>query len=97
MGAIPIKTFEYIASENPTLFFVPKDAELESIANKYEVGYVCYLDDESFQYNCNVVAKAYQEIVIDNKQFQFEKSKFEKFTRKFQAQQLAEIINSIKS
>ncbi|MEY2828158.1 MAG: hypothetical protein RIQ33_16 [Bacteroidota bacterium] len=95
MGAIPIKTFEYMASENPILFFVPKGAELEKIANEYQLGYVAYLDEKYFEHNCLIVLKAYQEIITEKRKLKFEITRYEKFTRRFQAQQLAKILTAL--
>jgi glycosyltransferase involved in cell wall biosynthesis len=95
MGAIPIKTFEYMASKKPVLFFVPKHAELEEIANDFKLGYTCFLGNAFDDYNQQIIMKAYQEIVLDKKIFSLDESRFSLFKRNYQATQLAAIINQI--
>ena len=96
VGAIPIKTFEYIASEKPVIFFVPKGAELGEIATEFNLGYICYLEGEFIDFNNQQILKAYLEIVVEQRKYQSDKSRFKNFRRDFQAQQLAEIIQNLK-
>ena len=95
VGAIPIKTFEYIASEKPVLFFVPKGAELSEIATEFNLGYICYLEKEFKEFNQQQILKAFRDIVIEKRKYQSDKSRFKNFRRDYQAQQLAEIIQNL--
>jgi glycosyltransferase involved in cell wall biosynthesis len=95
MGAIPIKTFEYMASQKPVLFFVPKNAELEEVATEFNLGYTCYIGNEFQSYNEEIMMKAYQDIVIDKKNFVSSLDRFKIFKRQYQALQLSNLISQI--
>lgn len=95
MGAIPIKTFEYMASQKPVLFYVPKNAELEEVASEYNLGYTCYIGNEFESYNEEIIMKAYQDILIDKKNFISSMDRFKIFKRQYQALQLSNLISQI--
>ncbi len=93
-SAIPIKTFEYMASGKKVVFFVPKGAELEEIIQAYELGFTCYLGNQYQQTNTRAIKAAYDYCCAGaaTNGSVLKSDRFKKFKRDYQAEQLAELI-----
>ncbi len=95
MSAIPIKTFEYMATQKPILFFIPKESEIDEMAVEHKLGYICYLGASFAEQNIREIERAYKEIILDKKTFLSNSTQIEKFKREYQAGELAEIIKKL--
>ena len=95
-ASIPIKTYEYMASRKKVLFFLPQNSELEEIVKEFDLGYIGYSSAEFSEINQKSFLNAYNDVLNNTIQDDaLNPRDLSRFKRKYQAGQLAHLIEKL--
>lgn len=94
----PVKFFEYLASRRPILAFAPEGTEMVNTIRNLGIGEIFSLDNsrESIENNARLLHRILDE--LDDKwllPLNIEENKIKLFSRKYQAEQLREVLDEI--
>jgi len=94
----PVKLFEYLASRRPILAFAPEGTEMVNTIRNLGIGEIFCLDSsrESIENNARLLHRILDE--LDDKwllPLNIEEIKIKLFSRKYQAEQLREVLDEI--
>jgi glycosyltransferase involved in cell wall biosynthesis len=93
----PVKGFEYIGARRPIMVFTPKNSEPERIINELSCGSRFSNDDKNIEHNANIFMNFYNKYLDNslNNPLELNGTALKKYTRKFQAKQLKDLIDKL--
>lgn len=93
----PVKGFEYIGARRPIIVFTPKNSEPERIINELSCGRRFSNGNENIEYNANNFMNFYNKYLDNslNNPLELNEKELKKYTRKFQAKQLKDLIDKL--
>lgn len=89
------KLFDYLAVKKPILAMIPSDGEAAGMINEYNAGFVCDIDNkEKIKQNVKELIILHKNKEL-NSRFPLHKNDYRIFERKYQAKQLADLMQEV--